>query len=149
MADRGKKLIEETLNLLSKGNYTTIKQQNTSLLKPAPKIFKEDTFINWHNSGQYIVNFIRGLCPIPAAKTVFFDENNGKSYEFKVFKAKLVNNSLITEVGNLWIENKQDILVQAPDGILQLIDLQLSGKKRMLAKELVKGLRIEGCLKNK
>lgn len=148
MADKGKYLIENTLDLLAKGNYTTIKQNTNSLLKSAPKIFKEDTYVNWNKKGEDIVNFIRGLCPIPAAKAVFMDENNEKKYEFKLFKANIVRKNIEKQVGTLWIENKKNILVQSSDSILQLIDLQLSGKKRMPDYELVKGLRIGSYLKS-
>lgn len=148
MADKGKYLIENTLDLLAKGNYTTIKQNTNSLLKSAPKIFKEDTYVNWNKKGEDIVNFIRGLCPIPAAKAVFMDENNEKKYEFKLFKANIVRKNIEKQVGILWIENKKNILVQSSDSILQLIDLQLSGKKRMPDYELVKGLRIGSYLKS-
>lgn len=148
MADKGKHLIENTLDLLAKGNYTTIKQNTNSLLKSAPKIFKEDTYVNWNKKGEDIVNFIRGLCPIPAAKAVFMDENNEKKYEFKLFKANIVRKNIEKQVGTLWIENKKNILVQSSDSILQLIDLQLSGKKRMPDYELVKGLRIGSYLKS-
>ncbi len=148
MADKGKYLIENTLDLLAKGNYTTIKQNTNSLLKSAPKIFKEDTYVNWNKKGEDIVNFIRGLCPIPAAKAVFMDENNEKKYEFKLFKANIVQKNIEKQVGTLWIENKKNILVQSSDSILQLIDLQLSGKKRMPDYELVKGLRIGSYLKS-
>lgn len=148
MAEKGKYLIENTLDLLAKGNYTTIKQNTNSLLKSAPKIFKEDTYVNWNKKGEDIVNFVRGLCPIPAAKAVFKDEYNEKKYEFKLFKAKLVRKNIEKQVGTLWIENKKNILVQSSDSILQLIDLQLSSKKRMPDYELVKGLRIGSYLKS-
>ncbi|MDO5759901.1 MAG: methionyl-tRNA formyltransferase [Bacteroidota bacterium] len=148
MAEKGKNLIEETLNILSKGNYTTIKQQADSLLKPAPKIFKEDTYIDWNKKGEDIVNFIRGLSPLPSAKAVFMDEKTKKNYDFKIFKAKIISKDKKTQIGDLWIENKKSILVQTSDSILQLTDLQLSGKKRMPDTELVKGLRIESYLKS-
>ena len=49
----------------------------------------------------------------------------------------------------MWIENKSNLLVQCLDGTVELIDLQLNGKKRMLSVELIKGLRISGVLKKK
>ncbi len=146
MAEKGKKLIEDTLHLLAEGNYTTTRQDLTIPQKPAPKIFKEDTFVNWQSRGVDIVNFVRGLCPIPCAKAVFVDKNADKVYEFKIFNVKFLGKGIKTEIGNFWIENKRDIMVQASDGIVQLIDLQLSGKKRMLAEELTKGLRIDSYL---
>ncbi|MBR1769087.1 MAG: methionyl-tRNA formyltransferase, partial [Bacteroidales bacterium] len=74
MAEEGKALISNTLELLLNGNYTSIKQETETNLKPAPKIFKEDTYIDWKKKGKDIVNFVRGLCPVPCAKAVFSDE---------------------------------------------------------------------------
>ena len=134
MAEKGKKLIEDTLHLISKGNYTTIKQDTNIITKPAPKIFKEDTYINFAENAEKVRNFIRGLAPSPAAKAKFF--------EVRIYANKIQN-----DIGDLWIEGKQFLLVQCADAILQVTDLQLNGKKRMPAKELIKGLRINGILK--
>ena len=149
MALKGKKLITDTLEILAKGGFKTIKQDLSLLSKPAPKIFKQDTYINWENTCENIRNFIRGLSPYPCAKAVFFDINTKKEYEFKVFEACIYNNSMQKSTGDFWIEQKKHILVQCSDGILELTDLQLNGKKRMPSSELLKGLRFEGVLRKK
>ncbi|MBR1768880.1 MAG: hypothetical protein IJ748_00285, partial [Bacteroidales bacterium] len=68
---------------------------------------------------------------------------DNKAYEFKIFRTKIFDTSKNKETGTLWIENKKKILVQAEDCVIELSDLQLSGKKRMPAEELTKGLRTE------
>ncbi len=149
MAERGKKLIVDTLDILAGGNYTTIRQDLTTPTKPAPKIFKQDTYINWENTSENIRNFVRGLAPYPAAKAIFYDFDTQKEYEFKVFEVQLYNKLCKNNIGDMWIENKSNLLVQCLDGTVELIDLQLNGKKRMLSVELIKGLRISGVLKKK
>lgn len=148
MAEKGKKLVTDTISLICQENYPTKKQQETEI-SPAPKIFKEDTYINWHQNGEKIVNFVRGLSPIPCAKAIFFENLTNKEYEFKIFAVKFIENNEKKVVGNFWIEQGKEIFVQCDNGKLQLIDLQLSGKKRMSDFELAKGLRIEGVLKEK
>lgn len=150
MAEKGKKLIIDTINLIEQGNFTTKKQEEISDNQClAPKIFKEDTYIDWHQNGDKIVNFVRGLCPIPAAKAIFFDFKTQKDYEFKVFSVKFIKNNNKKDIGNFWIENNKEIYVQCLDGKVQITDLQMSGKKRMKTEELVKGLRIEGEISEK
>lgn len=148
MAEKGKYLIEDTLKLLAKGDFKTIAQPEKET-KPAPKIFKEDTFIDWNMDGESIRNFIRGLCPVPCAKAVFVELSTQKEYEFKIFKTLFERKSSEKQIGDLWIENNKTLKVRCKDGELELVDLQMSGKKRMLSSELVKGLRITEVLRAK
>ncbi|MBR1774142.1 MAG: methionyl-tRNA formyltransferase [Bacteroidales bacterium] len=149
MAQKGKKLITDTVDMIANGNFSTIKQDLTAPSKPAPKIFKQDTYINWENTCGNIRNFVRGLSPYPAAKAVFCDFEAKKDYEFKVFEVKIYNKSMQNDIGDFWIAEKKHILVQCLDGIVELVDLQLNGKKRMASSELIKGLRLERVLKKK
>ena len=147
MAQKGKKLITDTLEILANGEYKTLKQDLKGPSKSAPKIFKQDTYINWEQNTENIRNFVRGLAPYPSAKAKFYDAEAKKEYEFKIFEAKIHNKLIKKNIGNFWIEEKSHIFVQCADGILELIDLQLNGKKRMNSSELIKGLRINGDLK--
>ncbi len=149
MAEKGKKLITDTLEMFESGEVKTMKQDLSLPTKPAPKIFKQDTYINWDNSANNVINFIRGLAPYPSAKAIFFDFDTEKEYEFKIFEAKIFDKSIRNAIGDFWIEDKSKILVQCSDSVLEITDLQLNGKKRMPAKELIKGFRINGVLKKK
>ncbi len=144
MAEKGKKLITDTLEMFESGEVKTMKQDLSLPTKPAPKIFKQDTYINWDNSANNVINFIRGLAPYPSAKAIFFDFDTEKEYEFKIFEAKIFDKSIRNAIGDFWIEDKSKILVQCSDSVLEITDLQLNGKKRMPAKELKKGFRING-----
>ncbi|MBP3254088.1 MAG: methionyl-tRNA formyltransferase [Bacteroidales bacterium] len=147
MADKGRELITDTLELIAKGNFTTVQQDMNAQYRPAPKIFKQDTFINCDDKAENVRNFIRGMSPYPTAKIAFKDLMQDKIYEFKVFESRIYGSEIKNSIGDCWIENKSSILLQCADGILELTDLQLNGKKRMPASELIKGLRTEGILK--
>lgn len=143
MMEKAFPLIERTIEKLLSPNLQTISQPQSENLKPAPKIFKETTSINWNEKGEKIINLIRGMSPYPAATTQFIDKIDGKIYQFKVFKAKfLPKENQSTQCGIFKIQDKETITVSCQDGLVQLFDLQLSGKKRMPAKELIKGLKL-------
>jgi methionyl-tRNA formyltransferase len=137
-------LIEKTIERLLSPNLQTTPQIQSENLKPAPKIFKETTIINWNEKGEKIINLIRGMSPYPAATTQFIDKVDEKIYQFKVFKAKFIpKNTEANTCGQFKIQDKETIIVSCQDGYIQLLDLQLSGKKRMPAKELIKGLKLQ------
>ena len=137
-------LIEKTIEKLLSSDLKTIPQEQSDNLKPAPKIFKETTRINWNEKGEKIINLIRGMSPYPAATTQFIDNADGKIYQFKIFGAEFIpNNQETIPCGTFRIQDKETITVSCKDGIVKLLDLQLSGKKRMPAKELIKGLKLQ------
>src|SRR5574344_2486239 len=59
----------ETVDLIISGNYILTPQDESIVLKPAPKIFKDTCRIDWSKSVIEIKNFVRGLSPYPAAFT--------------------------------------------------------------------------------
>lgn len=142
-------LIEKTIEKLLTPNYQTIAQKVEGELKPAPKIFKETTQIKWDMDGKTIINLIRGMSPYPAATSSFKDPSDDKIYQFKIFKAKFIEEkSSQNQIGELKIQDKNTIKVNCKDGCIQLLDLQLSGKKRMPSSELIKGLKFTNPLQN-
>jgi len=94
-------------------------------LRPAPKIFKETCEIDTAKTVAEVHNFVRGLSPYPAAwcnLTI-----GGTRYEnVKVFATQ---------------KGKGAISLQCADGEISLTELQLPGKRRMAAKDLLNGLR--------
>ncbi|MFO7863812.1 MAG: hypothetical protein R6U85_07415, partial [Salinivirgaceae bacterium] len=117
--------------------YST-KPQPTKTEKTAPKIFKENCKINWHQSGEVIYNFIRGLSPYPSAWTVL--EKNGKAFTAKIFAGKFIPEHHSKEIGNLSIENGVPSIT-VKDGFLEIHDLQHQSKKRISGEDFVRGLQ--------
>ncbi len=102
----------------------TTPQDTAVTLLPAPKLFKDNCRIDFSQSAEDIVNFVRGLSPYPAAwcnLTI-----HGQLYEnVKVFRVR---------------KGEGAISVPCADGTVSIEELQLPGKKRMDAKSLLNGI---------
>lgn len=102
----------------------TTPQDTAVTLLPAPKLFKDNCRIDFSQSAEDIVNFVRGLSPYPAAwcnLTI-----HGQLYEnVKVFRVR---------------KGEGAISVHCADGMVSIEELQLPGKKRMDAKSLLNGI---------
>lgn len=106
----------------------------------APKLFKENTIIGWNQSQKRVHDFVRGLSPVPGAWT-YFTEPDGKQTILKVYKTSITELAIQNETpGTLMIEKKK-LYVATADGWLELQELQLAGKKRMMATDFINGMK--------
>ena len=112
-----------------------------TVLHSAPKIFKETCRIDLHQSAKKVYDFIRGLSPYPGAWTEIQKEG-GKLQVLKIFKATKTNKAKAADVqiGTLKVEDKQ-LLLACEDAWLRLDLIQVSGKKRMEARDFLNGMR--------
>ena len=137
LMERGANLVLRTVRAIEAGDYPRTPQPNADTLKPAPKLSRETTEINWNHSVHDIRNFVRGLSPYPTAWTLI----NGKV--FKIYGVSLTNESPFSaEPGQAHTDNKKSILVRASDGWLQIDSLQAEGKRRMTTEEFLRGNRL-------
>lgn len=137
LADMGSQLVVATLRGLEEGSLSPKPQPAANTLKPAPKIFKPDCAINWAMEGRRVVDFIRGLSPYPAA-TMLMEDEKGQAQSFKVFQASWEPQPNTT-VGQVVTDNKLGLKIGVKDGLVSIINLQLSGKKRITAEEFLRG----------
>ena len=113
---------------------STVPQDNTIELRPAPKIFKDTCAINFSQSAEQVYNHIRGLSPYPAAWISQMPLSHPLAELLqgaKVYKAAVTQHA----------EQKGHIIVPCADGYIDLLELQLPGKKRMEAAALLNGLK--------
>ena len=113
----------------------TIPQDNALELRPAPKIFKDTCAIDFSSNAEQVRNHIRGLSPYPAAWISEMPVHHPLSEvlrEAKVYKAAITKHA----------EQKGHIIVPCADGYIDLLELQLPGKKRMDAAALLNGIRV-------
>ena len=135
LMETGAALLVETVKSIEAGNYSEQPQQSTDETKHAPKLFKEFGAINWTESAQKIHNLIRGLSPYPTAYTHLQDKT------LKIFKAELETTQPEVPAGTYITDGKTYLKYAAADGILNLLDVQLEGKKRMPVGDLLRGMR--------
>ena len=130
--------------ILSVMNEITEAQDESSDLRHAPKIFKETCEIDWHQKASAIYNFVRGLSPYPGAwsKMVSLDKTAASTTKMvlKIFEVAKTEKRAIAEPGTFIVENKK-VYVNTNDFLLELKELQLSGKKRMDSRSFLNGFK--------
>lgn len=130
----GAKLIVKTIDAVNSGKYPQIAQDHIVDIKHAPKIFKDTGKINWKNDVKTIYNLIRGLSPYPVAWTKLKDKT------LKIYKAKPVEMSCNKQCGEIKIL-KDELRFYCKNGYINIIELQLEGKKRMKTIDFLKGYK--------
>ena len=130
--------------ILSVMNEITEAQDESSDLRHAPKIFKETCEIDWRQKASAIYNFVRGLSPYPGAwsKMVSLDDAAAPATKMvlKIFEVAKTKKAVIAEPGTFTVENKK-VYVNTNDFLLELKELQLSGKKRMDSRSFLNGFK--------
>jgi methionyl-tRNA formyltransferase len=141
----GAEMVLQTVDAIAEGNYQPLPQDSLTIdpvRLHAPKIFKETCKIDWQKPCGVIHNLVRGLSPYPAAWTNF--TRSGIETSVKIFKTsvELIEHNDLP--GIIVTDNKKFLKIACSDGYLHLIDIQLSGKKRMGIAEFLRGFQNAG-----
>jgi len=137
----GSNLVLKTVKAIEQNNVTTTPQNNNQVLKEAFKIFKPDCKIDWSLPLEVIHNKIRGLSPYPTAFTELKNKETNAILSLKIFKTIKQIENHHQEIGTI-LTTKNTISVAVSGGFIQLLELQLEGKKRMDAQSLLNGFNI-------
>lgn len=136
LSELGGKLIIEALEGIKEGKLSKTKQDD-SLSSYASMLSKETGIINWSDSGENINNLVRGLKPWPSAYTRYMDEN------VKVHKVDIINKIKEGKDGEIVKVDEEGVYVNSSDKTIIIKELQFPGKKKMLAKDYLRGNVIE------
>lgn len=135
MMEIGAKLVLRTVQALQAGTATPAPQEHTQATH-APKIFTETCRIDFHKSTREVHNLVRGLSPYPGAWTIF-DEK-----VMKIYSTQPDNNHPKQGIpGGFFSDGKSYLNVETADGYVQILDLQLEGKKRMGVRDFLNGYK--------
>lgn len=137
MMEAGAALVLKSVQALENKSVVPFPQEETAATH-APKIFTETCKIDFHKPLQTVHNFVRGLSPYPGAWT----ELDGKT--LKILRAQKVNDVPSVPPGTFISDGKNHLRVSTPDGFLDILELQMEGKKRMGVKEFLNGYRLGG-----
>ena len=145
LMDLGAGLVLETVRQLSRGALKAKPQElfmePGSVLKPAPKIFKEDCRIDWNLPGPAIFNLIRGLSPYPGAFT-HLEREGGQALLCKIFRATLEPASQPDAPGTISTDGKSYLMAAVKDGLLRIHSIQQEGKRRMDIRDFLAGFKL-------
>jgi methionyl-tRNA formyltransferase len=146
----GARLLVETVSRLAEGNLQETPQSDwatavssgstttasaASPLKHAPKIFSENCLIDFEKPVNEVHNLVRGLSPFPGAFTYL----NTKM--LKIYRSKKELNQPTIGAGQFETDGKTFLKFACTDGYLQVLELQLEGKKKMPVEEFLRGYR--------
>jgi methionyl-tRNA formyltransferase len=138
LKELGANLLLETIKGLAEGNLkeapqSEILHQQSAILHHAPKLFTETGKIDWTKPVEEVYNLIRGLSPYPAAYTSL----NGKTLKF--FSIEKINEQPTIEIGTYKTDQKNFLQFACRNGYINVVELQLEGKKRMGVKDFLRG----------
>jgi methionyl-tRNA formyltransferase len=137
---KGAELLANTVRNILDGHVQSIPQSQLikEELKEAPKIFKADCQINWNEKSKDIHNKIRGLSPYPTAWTTI--EKDGTSKTIKLFSS-IKHFDGRDHSKQITVEHNQ-LYFGCSDGWIEILELQIEGKKRMSVSDFLKGFPI-------
>jgi methionyl-tRNA formyltransferase len=134
----GAHLLVQTLDRLLEGSIQPTAQPMQSG-KHAPKIHTEDCKLNFESPAREVHNRVRGLSPYPGAFTML----GGKT--LKIFRTSLT--VIPTEkAGNISTDGKTYFRIHCHDVQLEVLELQLEGKKKMPVADFLRGYRFTESL---
>jgi methionyl-tRNA formyltransferase len=135
MMHLGAEVVVESVYGLEHGNLQRMPQSNEHA-SHAPKLYHENCNIDFHANAQDVHNFIRGLSPYPTAWTRI------DGMQLNIFRSKLIAEHPLQPPGTI-IRGHQELKIACTNGYVQLLEVQLQGKRRMNAKDFLNGYTIK------
>ena len=140
LASMGRSLVTQTLDALAAGSIPPRPQEGDPC--PAPKIFKDDCHIDFKQTTDRVVDFVRGLSPYPAAIMTLVSDI-GEEVSFKVFKTEAEKGNP-EPLGTLICDGKKTLKIAVTDGFVKILELQMAGKKRNSIEDFLRGNHLTG-----
>lgn len=136
LCEAGSELLLETIPQIEAGTITPVPQEQEKSTY-AKMLSKELGNIDFAKSAKEIWYLVRGLNSWPSAYTYY----NNKT--MKIWRANPVADNSDLPAGTLVKKDKESIFVQTGEGMLQILEIQMEGKKRMSVKDFMLGHSFE------
>ena len=140
----GGDLVLETVDAILNGTVKSIPQEemfaSEAELRPAPKIFKETCRIDWNKGVKGVYDHVRGLSPYPAAWTELCAPE-GTRQVLKIYETEKQFKEHALPAGTVDTDQKTYFRIAVKDGYVNLLSIQLAGKKRMNIGDFLRGYR--------
>lgn len=142
LKDLGADLLVRTVHDVLRGGAGRVKQSEMPAdgpLHEAPKLTPSNTRIRWETATRQAHDLVRGLSPVPGAWTTW--PQNEASRTFKVFRSTVAEIEREAAPGALLVDGRR-MFVRCGDGWLELLEVQVEGRRRMPVSDLLNGLAI-------
>lgn len=134
LARAGAELLAETMRGLEAGTLRP-QPQDDSKATLAPLLKKEDGRIDWSERAERIFNRTRGFLPWPGAYTIF------RGQLLHVWDARPAEDIDNAAPGTLFVEGKRLMAACGEGTALELLEVQIEGRKRISAEAFLNGQR--------
>jgi methionyl-tRNA formyltransferase len=134
LMETGAQLLVDTLALIEKNEIKPIIQDDLHATK-APKINDSICLIDFEKPARIVHNQIRGLSPYPSAFTYL------NSKKVKIYKSKVYTEDFSGSPGSLKVISGK-LIVACHNGAVEIIEIQIEGKKRLSVKDFLNGRTI-------
>ena len=136
LMELGAGLVVKTAKDIEAGSVPRQPQKHLDSLKKAPKLNREISRISWDRPATDIANLIRGLSPYPGAWSML--ENGDDRLRAKILSSKISSRTSQAMPGAIHLEEDR-LWVQTNDMLLEVLEIQLEGRRKMSVKDLLNG----------
>jgi methionyl-tRNA formyltransferase len=133
----GASVVCRTVDAVLTGTVKSVRQPEGAF-NAAPKLFRDNTRIDWSRNVSDLHNFIRGLSPFPTAWTEM-QAMDGCLTGMKILDASYEKTAHDFTYGTLVSDGKSFLKVAAGDGFVVLERFQLAGRKALKTKDFLHG----------
>ena len=113
--------------------------EQAEIIVDGKMIEKEDAILDFNNDVEILVNKTKAFCENPVC-FFFLGEDR-----IKVFDAKIFNKTCDFEIGTI-IKDKKHFLVQAKNGVFEILTCQAPGGKKLSAQNFLNGYRFKSMV---
>lgn len=131
---QGSDLVVESVNRIAEGSVEP-KEQIDIKATPAPKLYRENTAIDFQRPASEVHNLVRGLNPFPVAWCMYGNE------KMNVYESA-PGPDLDIAPGELKVEDDR-LLAGTNPGTIELKTIQLPGRKKMTGIEFAHGYSLD------
>ena len=129
----GAEVVLESVQKIRSADYI-LTPQSDEIATKAPKLFLETCEINFYQPAEKVHNFVRGMSPFPTAWTKL------DNLILKIYTAKISETPVNQAVGTFLFE-KNKLKIACADYFIEILELQLQGKKRMKVGDFLNGYK--------
>lgn len=142
----GAELVVKTVRAISKKDYILKEQDKLAhgTLKPAPKLTRKNTKIDFSKTPEEIRNFIRGLTPEPGAHAELSLADRSLSLMLKIYEVETELKEHQETFGTILTDHKSYVKVYVNGGLVSLNSIHVAGRSKMSIRDFLNGFKLEG-----
>ncbi len=143
LSETGASLVVKSARAIAQGIVSPVEQSvlesQIGNISAAPKLTKETGKIDWRENGESVRNLVRGLSPYPGAYSRLTDGE--QCLDVKIFRCNIAEKIPPGSPGTIVVDAGKRLFVACRDNYIGITELQMAGKRRMTAEEMLRGFR--------